>query len=107
MSNYVNKNQLGISLYANTEQLIVKVVFVLASRHYLGPSRIFLIHFSSTGKYKKETFKNPLKTRSLHGSSGDFTEFPPFTLSSLFCAKRDDNDDDTSLLFICRFTGTT
>jgi hypothetical protein len=40
MRNYVNKNQLGIALYANTEQLTVKVVFVLASLRYLGSFEI-------------------------------------------------------------------
>jgi hypothetical protein len=58
MPNYVNKNQLGISSYANTEQLIVKVAFVLASPHCL---RMLVIYFSSSGKYKKELLRIHLK----------------------------------------------
>jgi len=52
MRNYVNKNQLDIALYAKREQLIIKVVFVLASRHYLGHSKPFLIYFRTARNIK-------------------------------------------------------
>jgi hypothetical protein len=52
MHNYVNKNQLDIALYANIEQLIIKVVFVLASPLYLGHSKPFLIYFRTARNYK-------------------------------------------------------
>jgi hypothetical protein len=50
--NYVNKNQLDIALYANREQLIIKVAFVLASPCYLGHSKPFLIYFRTTRNFK-------------------------------------------------------
>ena len=52
MRDYVNKNQLDIALYANREQLIIKVVFVLASPHYLGHSKAFLIYFRTARNFK-------------------------------------------------------
>jgi len=52
MRNYVNKNQLDIALYANREQLIIKVAFVLASPRYLGHSKPFLIYFHTARNFK-------------------------------------------------------
>jgi hypothetical protein len=64
MRNYVNKNQLGIALYANTEQLTIKVVFVLASLRYLGHSKLFLTYFKlKLCKEMRHIFNAPLKLR--------------------------------------------
>jgi len=52
MHNYVNRNQLDIALYANREQLIIKVAFVLASPRYLGHSKQFLIYFRTARNFK-------------------------------------------------------
>ena len=89
MRNYVNKNQLDIALYANREQLIIKVVFVLASPHYLGHSKPFLIYFRTARNIKYAHSKSHQHRRLGASLVKIVQNVASGTLTSLFLGRRE------------------
>jgi hypothetical protein len=90
MLNYVNKNQLGIALYTNTEQLTVKVVFVLASLCFLGHSKLFMVYFK-LWVVQENIRTNSILSTQIAATVEILQNIPLGIPNSLFCEKHDDN----------------